>query len=276
MGRSPHDGLGIRPYPACQPGSNGCVFAATRPAAPATTTPTTNTSATTALGTATQECDAFTLTYSVMSADAFAGPPILSVVHRSSTALLNVTDGRVDVCLVGGDRKNLHAFFAEHIETYGPVRNAPGADKLSVPYAGDNGVSSGRVAPSLQGEPAGLRHRRPGSLAFPLYMQGGGYGPYALGQVGSDVSAVSFTFADGKTVAATVANGWYFAWWPWISKPSSVIVTTSSGTTTSPVTSSNGLRVAVTPGCRPGSNGCVFVTTPAEPSPPTTTTSTTP
>jgi hypothetical protein len=283
MGNSPHDGFGLRPYPACQPGSSSCVFATSRPAAPAktttstgtTTTPTTSRPAGTELATATRECDAFTLTYSVMSADAFAGPPILTEAHGNFTALLNVTDGRVDLCLVGGDQKDFHAFFAWHIQNDGRMRVAPGPDQLSVPYAGDNGVGGGRVAPSLEGEPAGLRHRRPGSLAYPEYMQGGGYGPYVLGQAGSDVSAVSFTFADGKTVAATVANGWYFAWWPWISAPTSVTVATTSGTTTSPVTSSSGLRVTVMSGCQPGSSGCVFVTTPVAPSQTTTTTTTT-
>jgi hypothetical protein len=205
-----------------------------------------------------------------MSADAFAGPPILTVVHGSSTAILNVTDGRVDLCVIGGDQKNLHAFFVSNIENYGPVRDTPGADHLSVPYAGDNGVGGGRVAPSLKGVPAGLRHRRRGSLGFPQYMQGGGYGPYAPGQAGSDVSAVTFKFANGKTVDASVKNGWYFAWWPWISTPTSVTVTTNSGTTTSRLSSSNAQSVAVIPGCRPGSSGCVFVKTP--PAPTTTTT----
>jgi hypothetical protein len=269
MGNAPHNGLGLRPYPACRPGSRNCVFGTSRPAAPATTTPSANTPATTALGTATQECDSFTLTYSVMSANAFAGPPIVTVVHGSATALLNVTDGRVDLCVVGGDENNLHAFFVWQIETYGPVREAPGADHLSVPYGGDNGVGGGRVDPSVKGVPAWLRHHRMASLGYPQYMRGGGYGPYALGQTGSDVSAVTFAFANGKTVAATVRNGWYFAWWPWISTPTSVTVTTSSGTTTSRLSSSNALRVAVVPGCRPGSSGCVFVKT--RPVPTTTT-----
>jgi hypothetical protein len=272
MGNAPHNGLGVRPYPACRPGSSSCLFARSRPMAAATTKPPTNRSVTT---TATQECDAFTLTYSVMSADAFAGPPILTDVRGSSTALLNVTGGRVDLCLIGGVQKNLHAFFAFHIENYGPVRNTPGADRLSVPYAGDNGVGGGRVAPSLDGEPAGLRHRRPGSPAYHAYLEGGGYGPYALGRAGSDVSAVTLTFANGKTIAATVEKGWYFAWWPWVSSPSSVTVTTGSGTITSPLAAAtNTQRAPIAPGCRPGSKGCVFVSTATAPTPTTGATTT--
>jgi hypothetical protein len=96
-------------------------------------------------------------------------------------------------------------------------------------------------------------------------MQGGGYGPYTFGQAGSDVSAVTITFASGKKVAATVENGWYFVWWPLTntSAPVRVTVTTSSGTKTSPITSSNGVNVAA--GCQPDSSSCVFVKSAYEP-----------
>jgi hypothetical protein len=196
-----------------------------------------------------------------MSADAFVRAPILTVVHGSSTALLNVTGGRIDLCLVGGDPKNLHAFFTEDLETFGPVRDTPPADRISVPYAGDNGGGSGRSAPSLHGVPAGLRGRRFGSLAYREYMWGGGWGAYALGQVGSRVSGVAITFTNRKTTDATVRNGWYFAWWPWISTPKTVTVTTTSGTITSPLIRSNGGRRAINPGCQPGSSSCVFAKT---------------
>lgn len=57
----------------------------------------------------------------------------------------------------------------------------------------------------------------------------------AYGRAGSDVSAVTFAFANGKTVEATVENGWYFAWWPWTGFPTSAQVTTASGTINSPM-----------------------------------------
>jgi hypothetical protein len=266
-------GLGSRPYPACQPGSSGCVFDTKQPAAPATNTtsartttaPTTSTPAATQVATATQECDALTLTYQVMPADAFSGHVLLTAVHGISTALLNVADGTVDVCVIGGVQKDVHKFFAFHIETDGQVRLAPGPDQISVPYAGHNGVGGGR--------PFG---RRPGKNATPAQrhaeervqlerIQGGGYGPYTFGQAGRDVSAVTITFANGKKLAAKVENGWYFAWWPLTnaSAPTTVTVTTSSGTTTSPINSSNGVNVAA--GCQPGTSGCVFVKTPHAP-----------
>jgi hypothetical protein len=34
------------------------------------------------------------------------------------------------------------------------------------------------------------------------------------GRVGSDVTAVTLVLGDGSTVTATVANGWFAAWWP--------------------------------------------------------------
>ena len=50
-----------------------------------------------------------------------------------------------------------------------------------------------------------------------------------FGMAGSDVSAVTFDFAGGLTVDATVQNGWYFAWWPTLDDPASVQITTTSG-----------------------------------------------
>jgi hypothetical protein len=69
------------------------------------------------------------------------------------------------------------------------------------------------------------------------------------GLAGSDVSAVTFEFATRPAVEATVQNGWYFAWWPGDSWPTSVRVTTSSATLTSP------MAVAA---CLSEASGCVF------------------
>jgi hypothetical protein len=80
---------------------------------------------------------------------------------------------------------------------------------------------------------------------------GGGYGPYAVGQAGSAITAVSFTFANGQTVSATVERGWYFAWWPWTTRPTSVSVTTSLGTQSSPVRRPRNFQSFITPNCRP-------------------------
>jgi hypothetical protein len=58
---------------------------------------------------------------------------------------------------------------------------------------------------------------------------------YAFGRAGTAISAVTFNFANGKTVKATVENGWYFAWWPWASSPTSAQMVTTSGRATMPL-----------------------------------------
>jgi hypothetical protein len=71
------------------------------------------------------------------------------------------------------------------------------------------------------------------------------------GQVGADVTAVTVVLEGGSSVQATVANGWFAAWWPVSqdfesgqaltqslgqSVPQSFQITTASGTTTQPLT----------------------------------------
>jgi len=256
------DGLESRPYPACQPGSNGCAFVNTPPA-PSTTS-------TSPVATTAQSCDEFT---DALPPDAFAGQPVLSYVHGAYTAVLDVTGGVGYICLTGGDQKDIHAFYMLDDESLGRVRSAPGPDQLSVPYWPHDGGGTGRpigMTPKSQ-----LPETPAQREATSARLDGGGYGPYMLGQAGSDVAAVTFTFANGQAVAATVQNGWYFAWWPWTSDPTSVTVTTNSGTSTSPMRSGTDLDRPL-PGCQPGSTGCAFVNTPPALSTHTTSTTTTP
>jgi hypothetical protein len=250
MGASPHDGLGQRPYPACEPGSSGCVFVKTAPA-PASTPP-----ATGQVPVAAQDCTAATLSDGTAPAGAFE-TPVLTQVHGIFTALISVANGRLYACLTGGDQQDVHAFFAMHVGAYGRVGTTPAPGQLSAPYTSQDGFGSGRDGPGLHGAP----HRpltRTEARSLMQRLSGGGYGPYVIGQAGSGVSAVTVAFANGQTVAATIANGWYFAWWPWLSAPTSVTVTSASGTSASPVNDSNAPRQNVTPGCTPGSSGCVF------------------
>jgi len=60
---------------------------------------------------------------------------------------------------------------------------------------------------------------------------GGAYS-WADGRTGDGVSAVTLTLGDGTTVQATVANGWFVAWWPSSQSVKSAAVTTPSGTST--------------------------------------------
>ena len=50
------------------------------------------------------------------------------------------------------------------------------------------------------------------------------------GRTGADVTAVTIERSDGSSVQATVANGWYLAWWPGTVAATKAEVKTDSGT----------------------------------------------
>lgn len=52
------------------------------------------------------------------------------------------------------------------------------------------------------------------------------------GLVGQDVSDVTMVLEGGERITATVANGWFLAWWPSGVPATAEEVTTSSGTAT--------------------------------------------
>ncbi len=52
------------------------------------------------------------------------------------------------------------------------------------------------------------------------------------GRTGAGVTAVTIERSDGSFVQATVANGWYLAWWPGTVTATNAQVTTASGTST--------------------------------------------
>ncbi len=62
-------------------------------------------------------------------------------------------------------------------------------------------------------------------------------GPYTLvdGRTQSGVTGVTLVLDDGQDVVATVADGWFVAWWPGSANATSTQVTTASGTTTEPL-----------------------------------------
>jgi hypothetical protein len=62
-------------------------------------------------------------------------------------------------------------------------------------------------------------------------------GPYTLvdGRTQSGVTGVTLVRDDGQDVVATVADGWFVAWWPGASSATAAEVTTSSGTSTEPL-----------------------------------------
>lgn len=211
---------------------------------------------------------AFTGSGAATDERAFTHRPVLAETRGIYTALVVELDGRIYSCMTSGDPGNSSSAFDLGISQYGPAQTPPPGDLISAPYSDQGGVGEGRG--ENRWTLAQLLHPRRQAQIFEFRerVRGGGYGPSALGQAGSEVSAVSFTFANGETVAATVENGWYFAWWPWLSKPTTVTVSNNSGTATSPVSGPRSFQQYVVPQCRPGSHGCVFAA--AQPAPTTT------
>ena len=57
----------------------------------------------------------------------------------------------------------------------------------------------------------------------------------AAGPADAAASVATLTLQDGSTVEATVGNSVFAAWWPGASRPSSIAITTPSGTQTQPL-----------------------------------------
>ncbi len=149
------------------------------------------------------------------------GTPVLAEARGSYTAAIYVSGQAAYICIANG-----------HKATHVAMKNllfdaAPGPNQLGDPSGFGGGA-------------AGF----PGSASSAV-----GSERDVSGLAGSDVSAVTFGFADGSTVEATVENGWYFAWWPGDRWPTSAQVTTGSGTLTSP------MSVAA---CQSRATDCVF------------------
>jgi hypothetical protein len=154
------------------------------------------------------------------------GTPVLTDGRGSYTAAIYVNGHVAHICISNGQHTATSLAMTDMPLFFDA---APGPDQLGDP----DGFGGG------------------GALGFP----GSGSSTASSGAedvsglAGSEVSAVTFAFADGSSVDATVQNGWYFAWWPGDSWPTSVQVTTSSGTLTSPMAVS---------ACLSEGNGCVF------------------
>lgn len=70
------------------------------------------------------------------------------------------------------------------------------------------------------------------------------------GRTGAGVTAVTIDLSDGSSVQATVADGWYLAWWPGTVTATDAKITTASGTSTVSVPSTRALPA---PKCPAGS-----------------------
>jgi hypothetical protein len=75
------------------------------------------------------------------------------------------------------------------------------------------------------------------------------------GRTGAGVTGVTIERSDGSSVQATVAGGWYLAWWPGTMTATTAKVTTASGNTTVTFPSTPGLPAP--PNCPSGAHCAV-------------------
>jgi hypothetical protein len=80
-------------------------------------------------------------------------------------------------------------------------------------------------------------------------------GAYTLvdGRTKSGVTGVTLVRDDGQDVVATVADGWFVAWWPGNATVTAAQVTTAAATTTEPLVSSHTVPTPPQPGACPPS-----------------------
>ena len=94
------------------------------------------------------------------------------------------------------------------------------------------GAAPSRVGVSVSGTGSGSLQR-----VMQSHLTTADDGPYTLvdGRTQSGVTGVTLVLDDGQDVVATVADGWFVAWWPGSANATSTQVTTASGTTTEPL-----------------------------------------
>lgn len=140
------------------------------------------------------------------------GTPVLTDGRGSYTAAIYVNGHVANICISTGQ----HTATGIGMDDMSLLFDAaPGPDQLG-DFSGDGGSAAG-----FPGTPGSTTSNQEEDVS---------------GLAGSDISAVTFKFADASTVQATVENGWYFAWWPGNSWPTSVrVTTTDSKTLTSPM-----------------------------------------
>ena len=144
---------------------------------------------------------------SVGTKDPYAKGLVLSGVTGSSVGLIAVVDGREMSCVTAIRPTG----YTPGGGSEGPVEPSPAANKITGAGWGTFGALLGSISEDH-------------------------------GRVGPNVSSVEFVFAHHRGVKARVENGWYLALQPVtsgalprITEPTSVLVSTSSGTVSSPM-----------------------------------------
>jgi hypothetical protein len=150
---------------------------------------------------------------------ATSGRYVATVYHpTSSQVFVCLTKGRADAGAQGSN--------------FGPRGIAkPGPDQIAG-LGGGAGAAPGFPGSSpLQPLPSQYRNASNATKQRMQRVVATGVESDVVAMVGSHVSQVAFDFTRGVTVDAVVHNGWYFAWWPTLDRPTSLRITTTSGRT---------------------------------------------
>lgn len=183
------------------------------------------------------------------------GQPVLTDARGKYVAAIYASGSSVNYCISDGH--------TTHSSTGGGTLGlyaAPGPDQLGL-AAGGGGSAPGfpganpnqplprQLLNAIQADPQFKNH--PSLLAKEEAARRAlldhGVESNIVGRAGNTIATATFAFANGKTVTATVQNGWYFAWWPNIEQPTSVRVTTRDGK-----------AITSQLDCKSGVNSCVF------------------
>ena len=126
-------------------------------------------------------------------------------------------------------------------------------NRITSPSNGSGGAQSGTLSVRSQTANGGASGSPPGGVGSLVSLEGttsgdlnqvlqnhlatSADGPYTFidGRVANGVTGVSLVLRDDQDIVATVADGWFVAWWPGPTDATSAQVTKPSGTTTEPL-----------------------------------------
>jgi len=153
---------------------------------------------------------------------------VLTDVRGPFTVALFQNDGSYAACFTSSS-------FTEVDQISSNGGSAASSGRVSVRAQGGFGSGTGSsAAPNV-----GISTTSSGSLSQVLqnHLTTVDNGPYTLvdGRAQSGVTAVTLVVDGGQNVVATVADGWFVAWWPGSGSATSAQVTTASGTTSEPL-----------------------------------------
>lgn len=155
------------------------------------------------------------------------GQAVLSETSGRYTAIVyHPTDNQVFVCITEGRRGA-----GSQMSSFGPRGiPKPNPDQITA-LGGGAGAAPGFPGGHLNQLPQQYRDQSSATKQRFRRLLARGVESDEVGIAGNNVAAVTLDFSDRLTVDATVHNGWYFAWWPTLDRPTGAQITTTSGQT---------------------------------------------